>query len=132
MPSSHESDFAQAVVDLHFCTQEQVNECLLIQSYEHGSKPALSEILVYKGYLTPNQERRVWESLNAPQETSPPEKPAALSPARAESSPLRPRRGGGKRFTCGFCSHQFEGEPDPYGRVACPSCHSHFTPPPGA
>jgi hypothetical protein len=33
-----------------------------------------------------------------------------------------------KKFTCVICDHQFEGAPDPSGRVQCVSCYTTFTP----
>lgn len=58
MPANEDLLFGKIAVARGYCTQAQVDECLLIQSYEE-SPPPLGDILLYKGYLTPEQHREI-------------------------------------------------------------------------
>jgi len=58
MPAHEDLLFGKIAVAKGYCTQAQVDEGLLIQGYEE-SPPPLGDILLYKGYLTPEQHREI-------------------------------------------------------------------------
>lgn len=58
MPANEDLLFGKIAVAKGYCTQQQVDECLLMQTYEE-SPPPLGDILLYKGYIAPEQHREV-------------------------------------------------------------------------
>jgi len=65
-PSESDLRFGQRVVSQGFVTSEQVRECLLLRYQLGRSAPRLSELLVKKGYLTPEQCERVLKTFTTP------------------------------------------------------------------
>ena len=87
MPSNEDLAFARVVVERKVCTQEQVNECLLAQSYEEEPKPSLEEIMVFRALLTAEQQRQVREAIvksAEPPVAAEPAKPPAGEKARED------------------------------------------------
>jgi hypothetical protein len=86
VPSDEDLAFAKAAVERKLCTQEQVNECLIAQSYEDDPKPSLEEIMVFRGLLTAEQQRQVREALKpaAPPAETEPARPPAAAPTRTD------------------------------------------------
>ena len=58
MPASEDLLFGKIAVAKGYCTQAQIDECILMQSYEE-SPPPLGDILLYKGYITTDQHKDV-------------------------------------------------------------------------
>ncbi len=60
MPSNEDLLFGRIALTNRFCTREQIDECARLQARE-PDPPPLGEILLYKGYLTPEQHAKVLE-----------------------------------------------------------------------
>ena len=58
MPASDDLLFGKIALSKQFCTQEQIDECVELQSGE-SPQPPLGELLLYKGYLTPEQHAEI-------------------------------------------------------------------------
>ncbi len=58
MPADSDLLFGKIAVAKGYCTQAQVDECVLMQSYEE-SPPPLGDILLYKGYITSEQHAEI-------------------------------------------------------------------------
>jgi len=65
-PSESDLRFGQRVVSQGFVTAEQVRECLLLRYQLGRTAPRLSELMVKKGYLTPEQCERVLKTFTTP------------------------------------------------------------------
>ena len=60
MPASDDLLFGKIAVAQKYCSKAQIDECALIQSHE-SDPPALGELLLYKGYISPEQHAKVLE-----------------------------------------------------------------------
>jgi DNA-directed RNA polymerase subunit RPC12/RpoP len=60
VPSNEDLLFGKIALAQKFCTPAQIDECSRMQALE-PEPPPLGELLLYKGYLTPQQHARVLE-----------------------------------------------------------------------
>ncbi len=58
MPANEDLLFGKIAVAKGYCTQAQIDECTLMQTYE-DSPPPVGDILLYKGYITSEQHQDV-------------------------------------------------------------------------
>ena len=58
MPADEDLLFGKIAVTRGFCTQEQIDECVRMQSFDN-SPPGIGDLLLFKNYLTPEQHREV-------------------------------------------------------------------------
>jgi uncharacterized paraquat-inducible protein A len=140
------------------CTQEQVDECLQMQSIG-GSEAPLGDLLLFKGYLTAHrlkellsrQQKKVMtcpacrisftvvsltggNSARCPRCKGPLEEPGSDAPLRADAEfstrkvPTTRSSGPNESYACVICDRAFQAARDASGRVRCPSCGSSFSP----
>ncbi len=58
MPANEDLLFGKIAVAKGYCSQAQIDECILMQTYE-DSPPPLGDILLYKGYITTEHHKEV-------------------------------------------------------------------------
>jgi DNA-directed RNA polymerase subunit RPC12/RpoP len=58
VPASEDLLFGKIAVAKGYCTQAQIDECILMQTYEENPPP-VGDVLLYKGYITADQHRDV-------------------------------------------------------------------------
>lgn len=58
MPADEDLLFGKIAVSRGFCSQEQIDECVRMQSFDN-SPPPVGDLLLFKNYLTPEQHREV-------------------------------------------------------------------------
>jgi len=136
------------------CTQEQVDECLQMQSIGHSEAP-LGDLLLFKRYLTDLQLKDLLGRQNKKIMSCPacrlsftivtltdgtsarcPRCRRTLAPGgrgtptRTDTEfPTAPSIGTALAdVICVICDHTFQGDKDGAGRIRCPSCHSSFSP----
>jgi uncharacterized paraquat-inducible protein A len=140
------------------CTQEQIDECLRMQSIGRSEAP-LGDLLLFKGYLTARQLKELLarqhkkvmacaacrisftvvtltdgKSARCPRCKGPLEEPRNGAPLRTDAEfstrkvPITTSGGPEECCACVVCDHAFRAARDSSGRVRCPSCGSNFSP----
>jgi uncharacterized paraquat-inducible protein A len=140
------------------CTQEQIDECLSMQSIG-GSEAPLGDLLLFKRYLSPRQLEELLSrqhkkvmacpacrlsfsvvtlrdatSARCPRCRGPLEEPGSDAPLRTDAElstrriPTLTSNGPQESHACVICDRAFRAARDSSGRVRCPSCGSSFSP----
>ena len=130
MPSSEDQLFVKIALAQRFCSQQQIDECLMMQAQD-PDPATLAEILLFKGFISKGQHAMVLKLQNERRKAvdRDADKSVQDAPLQPNSDThVPPPSAKTVQAICVMCDTPFEGTPDPTGRVGCPSCHTTFTP----